>query len=405
MWMRRISIGTFLLLGLLPATTAAAKVPWEKDLESALRKAGQSQRLVLVHFWDHGCVPCEKVEQKVFRDVEVGRVLSLHFIPVKVNVREHPDLRKKYGIQAWPTDVILDSRGRELYRGIPRPDPRHFLATLSNVAVHARSQRSIPRGDAQSNWDRTSANASTETPQPEAVRNSAFVPPGNMPAANRPPAATPPRGGVPPQVVQNQFTAPPTGTSQRPSTVPQQHLAPPAQPSMAPTAGAYGQQIVDPRTGTPGPPAAASPVSTGQATPQRPSPSPPTAPAGTPQHPPLGLDGYCPVTLVQSERWAKGDVRYGAIHRGRTYLFVDEKAQQAFLADPDRYAPMLSELDVVQLLDHRQYVQGKREHGVFHRGKIYLFANEEDLAKFSQQPDRYHEQAMAILSRAPARPR
>jgi hypothetical protein len=36
-----------------------------------------------------------------------------------------------------------------------------------------------------------------------------------------------------------------------------------------------------------------------------------------------------------------------------------------------------------------QLVAGKREHGVFYRDRIYLFADEEALQRFGQRPDEY----------------
>ncbi|MDA8041990.1 MAG: thioredoxin family protein, partial [Pirellulales bacterium] len=36
---------------------------------------------------------------------------------------------------------------------------------------------------------------------------------------------------------------------------------------------------------------------------------------------PLGLEGYCPVALMETGSWVEGQARWGARHRGRTYLF------------------------------------------------------------------------------------
>ncbi len=460
-------------LGLGGAISAAqGAIPWETELEVALQKAAQSQRLVLLHFWDDNCVPCAKMEHHVFRNPEVARVLPLHYVPVKIHVRRHPELKEKYGIRAWPTDVILTPSGQEVYRGVPRPDPRHFLATLSNVAVHVRSRRPVQRRDAESNW---------ETPKsaPQVVRNSKFAP--SEPPSGAPQVASPQSAAPSSQVVQNRFA--PEATRAAGLGVPTANSRPtpgPAPGSRAPSmagqsnpyvmrpAGPYAQQLVDPRgqskpnpaapsvpgpatsssfdptasqvvptgpgaapVGPPPPAAAASPAPSApsaassnfaatraetvparpaapaptappaRSAPPRPSrPSRPTLPQTPSAHPPIGLDGYCPVTLVTREEWKKGNAQYGAIHRGRTYLFVDRAAQRAFLADPDRYAPMLSGLDVVELIDNGRHVVGQRRHGVFHRDRIYLFASEASLAKFFENPDRYHQQAIEILSRS-----
>ena len=122
----------------------------------------------------------------------------------------------------------------------------------------------------------------------------------------------------------------------------------------------------------------------------------PMAPAVEPRpgNPPLGLDGYCPVQLSDDmnanvRRWTLGDRRWGAIHRGRTYLFSRAEYQQRFLADPDRYAPVLSGNDPGAAVEQGQAVSGYREHGVLFGGKVYLFASEASLQKFSKNPNHY----------------
>lgn len=105
--------------------------------------------------------------------------------------------------------------------------------------------------------------------------------------------------------------------------------------------------------------------------------------------PPLAMDGYCPVTLVTMQKWTKGDIRWGAVHRGRTYLLASQADQQRFLADPDRYSPALSGYDPVRFAEARQLVDGRREFGVFFGGTYYLFADEAALVKFEGQPEGY----------------
>lgn len=130
-------------------------------------------------------------------------------------------------------------------------------------------------------------------------------------------------------------------------------------------------------------------------------------PSGTPGKdtslagpPPLGLDGYCPVTLAEQERWVRGDVRYGVIHRGRTYLFAGPEEAKRFYADPDRYAPVLSGIDVVMAVDDNRHVPGRREHGAWYEGRVYLFASEASYRRFADQPARYAAAAMHVASTA-----
>jgi hypothetical protein len=114
-------------------------------------------------------------------------------------------------------------------------------------------------------------------------------------------------------------------------------------------------------------------------------------PAGSQQAPPLGLDGYCPVTLFEHEKWVKGDPKYGAFHRGRTYLFAGPHEQARFLNDRgyEKYAPALSGFDAVKYAEQGLLVDGKRVHGVFYHKQVFLFADEVGLQQFWADPERY----------------
>jgi YHS domain-containing protein/thiol-disulfide isomerase/thioredoxin len=134
---------------------------------------------------------------------------------------------------------------------------------------------------------------------------------------------------------------------------------------------------------------------------------PASAAAGSVHHPPLGLDGYCPVQLVEKASWRRGDTHWGAIHRGRTYLFSGPEEQRRFLAAPDRYAPVNSGEDIVLAVEQRRSVPGDRIHGVFYAGHVYLFADEASLLKFSRAPKEFADRALALhaetASAAPVR--
>jgi protein disulfide-isomerase len=138
------------------------------------------------------------------------------------------------------------------------------------------------------------------------------------------------------------------------------------------------------------------------AAPEIPSPNAPPnngvqPPSGIP---PLALDGCCPVTLVEKQQWVRGDKRWGALHQGRTYLFTGPEEQRRFLANFDRYAPVISGNDIVLAAEEQKAVPGFREHGVFYANHIFLFSSEATLQKFSSNPDYFANQALGALRQA-----
>lgn len=104
---------------------------------------------------------------------------------------------------------------------------------------------------------------------------------------------------------------------------------------------------------------------------------------------PLALDGCCPVTLYSNSRWQPGDARWGAVHRGCTYLFAGEAEQQQFLSAPDRFGLVASGLDVVLAADKNQKTRGNRRHGVFYQNRVFLFVSEDTLDTFWHNPAHY----------------
>ena len=100
------------------------------------------------------------------------------------------------------------------------------------------------------------------------------------------------------------------------------------------------------------------------------------APPAAAGNPPLGLDGCCPVSLVEKQQWVAGDRRWGVNHRGRLYFFAGPEEQRRFFADPDRYAPVVSGNDIV-LASEGQVVPGKtRIRRVLTEDRVYLFSSE-----------------------------
>jgi YHS domain-containing protein/thiol-disulfide isomerase/thioredoxin len=113
--------------------------------------------------------------------------------------------------------------------------------------------------------------------------------------------------------------------------------------------------------------------------------------------PPLAMDGFCPVTLCERQEWIKGDRRYGAIHRGRTYTFTTQQAQAEFLQNPDRYSPVLSGCDVVRFIDGGEFVDGLRKYGIFVGEHVFLFADEGSLDAFEKNPRHYAQAAWRAM--------
>lgn len=443
------AMAAIVLLSLVRPVLGQQGINWTADLAAAQTAAARDGKLILLHFYSDHCPPCKTLERNVFSRPEIAATISRNYVPVKVHVDSTPQLAKRYHVEAWPTDLIVTSAGLEVYRTVSPQSVAHYTTMLDQVAFQSGvGAARLPDNDRQLGASRpadvslASGTAPTATvastgeqatapglsPGSPSVGNPYIQRPaprdrharpaagqraapgiGLPPSADRlagmsgPQTAVTPRGpqseSIYADVVQESFPAPaPSAPSRAPATdlnaasMPEQDrsIYDQAPPQLPPPQASYAPSAAPP-------PPDAQRTSAQFATPQFVTAS---------QAPPMALNGMCPVTILESKKWTKGNVQFGAVHRQRTYLFVSLEAQRRFLADPDRYAPILSGWDPVVFAETRQLVDGKHNIGLLlANGKTVFFTSEESLARFKQAPQAYlaHVSQVTAGGRPPAR--
>ncbi|MDO4574886.1 MAG: hypothetical protein Q4D98_06690 [Planctomycetia bacterium] len=98
----------------------------------------------------------------------------------------------------------------------------------------------------------------------------------------------------------------------------------------------------------------------------------------------LGLEGFCPISLIQSEQWVEGDSRWSVVHHGITYHLAKPEMVRQFLSDPARYVPVADGKDPVALAEGGATTQGSADFCVVFEGKLYMFASEANLNRFME---------------------
>jgi len=100
------------------------------------------------------------------------------------------------------------------------------------------------------------------------------------------------------------------------------------------------------------------------------------------------LTGLDPVSLVQGQREA-GTPAYARVYQGFEYRFASGSHQQAFDADPDKYAVVNGgNCPVAQTRLNRE-IQGNPEIFADYQGRIYLFGNQDALDVFNSDPTQF----------------
>ncbi|MEL7532055.1 MAG: thioredoxin domain-containing protein [Bacteroidota bacterium] len=107
-------------------------VNWYPWGEEALAKANRENKLIIISVGYAACHWCHVMEHESFEDTAVARVMNEHFVAIKVDREERPDVDQIYmdaanminGRGGWPLNAIALSDGRPIYAGtyFPKED-------------------------------------------------------------------------------------------------------------------------------------------------------------------------------------------------------------------------------------------------------------------------------------------
>ncbi|MEO8291648.1 MAG: thioredoxin domain-containing protein [Actinomycetota bacterium] len=125
--------------------------PWGPE---ALERAREQDRPILLSIGYAACHWCHVMERESFEDEATAELMNAHFVSIKVDREERPDLDSIYmdAVQAmnghggWPLTAFLTPDGEPFYAGtyFP-PEPRHgmpaFRQILAGIAEAWRDRR------------------------------------------------------------------------------------------------------------------------------------------------------------------------------------------------------------------------------------------------------------------------
>ncbi|MBK7816187.1 MAG: thioredoxin domain-containing protein [Sphingobacteriaceae bacterium] len=100
-------------------------VKWQPWSNSAFEEAKNQNKLVIISVGYSACHWCHVMEHESFEDTEVAALMNEHFVSVKVDREERPDVDNLYmtavqlmtGHGGWPLNCIALPDGRPVYGG------------------------------------------------------------------------------------------------------------------------------------------------------------------------------------------------------------------------------------------------------------------------------------------------
>ncbi len=126
--------------------------PWGAE---ALQKAHQEEKPIFLSIGYAACHWCHVMAHESFEDPDTAAVMNLHFVNIKVDREERPDLDSIYmnavvamtGQGGWPMSVFLTPEGEPFYGGTYFPPVRRynmpsFREVLLSVARAWQNERS-----------------------------------------------------------------------------------------------------------------------------------------------------------------------------------------------------------------------------------------------------------------------
>ncbi|MBI5759794.1 MAG: thioredoxin family protein [Planctomycetales bacterium] len=134
--MSSILVGLVVAPALFNAVMGAppdGKVVWHDNFNRALEEATRRDCVLLVHFHATWCPPCKRMEREVLNTPEMLRFLEAGVVAVKVDGEMHPDLKDRFDIEAFPSDVIITPQGRVLNSSQGYQSKDSYLSTLARA--------------------------------------------------------------------------------------------------------------------------------------------------------------------------------------------------------------------------------------------------------------------------------
>ncbi len=117
-------------------------VEWYPWGEEALQKARREDKPIFLSIGYSACHWCHVMARESFEDQATAEILNRHFVSVKVDREERPDLDRIYmsavqamtGSGGWPMSVFLTPDGKPFYAGTYFPPrPRYSMPSFQQV--------------------------------------------------------------------------------------------------------------------------------------------------------------------------------------------------------------------------------------------------------------------------------
>ena len=110
----------------------------------------------------------------------------------------------------------------------------------------------------------------------------------------------------------------------------------------------------------------------------------------------IGLEGFCPVCIIEMKEWVKGNPQHAVVADGKRYLFPSNKEKEMFNKDLVKYLPVMGGECVVCRTEMSESNPGSVQFASIHKNRLYLFPADQPRKMFQENPEKYENVDLAF---------
>jgi len=139
-------IVSFTLIGTVQASSTADSngVQWRDFSDAAFAEAKRDGKLLILDLEAVWCHWCHVMEANTYSNPAVKKILKDHYIAIKVDQNNRPDLARRYQDFGWPATIFFNADGTELVKRAGYIAPAAMARLLQAIVDDPTPEKNAP---------------------------------------------------------------------------------------------------------------------------------------------------------------------------------------------------------------------------------------------------------------------
>lgn len=128
-----------------PRPNRAHQIRWRPWGSAAFQAAKDETKPLLLAISAVWCHWCHVMDETTYSDSGVINLINEHFVPMRVDNDQRPDVNARYNMGGWPTTAVLSPEGEILFGGtyLPPDNMRQVLERIRSLYADPQSRLSL----------------------------------------------------------------------------------------------------------------------------------------------------------------------------------------------------------------------------------------------------------------------